>query len=155
MADEKKSQKLNTTNGSEDGISRKDARVNADLVVLEPQDDNPARYNGNGHANGSSGGSEKDSDEGNLALLNHLQLVELRKQLEETTKVQIDKDGETIEHIEHETQKAAESFAAAFTANITNLSKLQDFFGKKTVKTEEKAHKIVQKQLGLVKGPQV
>ncbi len=146
-----KSPKLNA---SEDGISRNDARVNADLVVLEPQDDTISvgkLTNGaNGHSKSPANGNPAEE---NVAW--HHQLVEWRKQLEETAAEQIEKVGETWGQLEEQTQKATENLATTVTTNFTDFSKFQDIFGKKAEKKEKAAKKVVEAQLGLVKGPQV
>jgi hypothetical protein len=150
MPGEMKSSKLNT---SEDGISRNDARVNADLVVLEPQGESNGKP-----SNGTDGKSKSPANGNPTAEENfawHEQLVGWRKQLEETAMEQIEKVGETWGQLEEQTQKATENLTTAVTANIADFSKFQDIFGKKTEQKEKAVKKAVEAQLGLVKGPKV
>lgn len=143
--------------GIDDGISRRDARVNVDLVMLEPMGGTEADGEEcEGEMNGDKLLGEKKSKRPMLEekLEWHQSLVKWRQNLEKELDKMGDQVGEQFENMETQTQKMAEAVNTAVDANLKTFLQFSDFLVRK-VEKEEEYHDQVQKQLGLVEGPTV
>lgn len=158
------------TNG---GVSRDDARVNVDLVVLEPArpgglggDAHSDHTNGNGHrsilkttaddageqeAASARGGGDKTEER----LVEHRGFVDIFKELEKTGQFVSQGVGDVRQAMGNEIGKVGETIASTTDAFNANFAMLTSMFKEKGGAAMEVQHTEKVKKLGLEKGPTI
>jgi hypothetical protein len=138
-----------------DGVSREEARVNVDLVVLEPaQANGMAQPSDQDVENGRGGDDKKEVEKEELNA--HRGFVDMFKELEAAGAVLGQTVGDAVHAVEDAGKTVGEQMGDATNALATNLNAITTMFND-DAKSEGigVAQSKMHKRLGLFKGPTI